>query len=685
MNPLASIVQPASKVMVGNDAAWHLSFHQEVDGEVAPGDPKIEFGRSDYYAEIQASLSSGLEGGVYSFTIEGLTDDAYARIAQGQDDSPSVVRLYLYWRDTNASAAGYVKNLAGLTDTLGGVKARDLGDYLIAELRIARVTRRAGNRRYETTVTAKERVFAILDGERLCLPPKTPDPIKAAAAPDKTAEKIVDNHGFEAHAYILEPAPGVGTGENPGTDDAWPPAGRPLIDVLKDLGRQMEDRTNRHGRGMYLIRDGKLQIGPRDIDVAIAQAVELDLARGLIQVEKLEELKTDERFNPCKNQKAKPPTREQYRLTLKGRPDVKPGGVVKFNPHADDFKRTGQSGGAFGALVGALSPANLLPSLGETFDKATLLYIQSVEHRQGRTSGWVTTVTGVVVRDGKEAWDHWSDLPGADDRDSAERAAKGAAATSEQRAAHAVTRLIAKAQGARKLLDVGEVRRMVTSGRAEPPGQTLTVWTGLEQTDTRPNQGRRLSIRRPSAAPAQGVAYVTPFAWGKCGLVLPRYPGTRVLVGYRNGQDNDPMALGAVWESGHGPSSEAGDWWLILPVDVPESQRAGVEPEVVPVEHTGKVTHDLIDAAGRRAIEVAQLTITVGKDTLKAVGNRPVHGADDVGVTIEHKGAKVMIKDDGTIVLEAAKDIELKAPSGDISLTANNVNVHVSGSMDVGS
>jgi uncharacterized protein involved in type VI secretion and phage assembly len=178
---------------------------------------------------------------------------------------------------------------------------------------------------------------------------------------------------------------------------------------------------------------------------------------------------------------------------------------------------------------------------------------------------------------------------------------------------------------------------------------------------------------------------LTPFAWGKCGLVLPRYPGTRVLVGYRNGEADDPMALGALWESGHGPESEAGDWWLILPVDVPENQRAQLDDTSTPQEHNGKVSHDLIDATGKRAIEVAQLTITVGPDKLQQVGSRPKHGADDIGVTIEHKGAKVMIKSDGTIVLEAAKNIELKAPSGDISLTAQNVKVHVSGSMDVGS
>lgn len=685
MSVLDSLVQPTSKILIGNDAAWHLAFHREENGDVKAGDPEIEFGRADYYAEIQASLPSGLEGGVYTFTIEGLTDAAYAAIAQGNADSPTVVRLYLYWRDTNANVTGYVKNLAGLTDTLGGVKAKDLDRFLVAELRIGRVSRRAGARRYETTITAKERVFAILDFERLCAGLDPSDLVDAA-------KLIAEGHGITPIIYTLRAAPDVDAGENTGADDEKPEKpekGGTLLGTLRNLGKKMAERSNQHGRGMYLIREGKLHIGPRDIDSEIELAIKLDLGGGLIQAEKLEPLIKDEHFNFCDKRMADPTatpeTRDQFRLTMKGRPDMKPGHVVKFKPHEADVKKSGQTAGALGALVSSFTPASILPSLGEDFANATRLYISSVEHRLGRTSGWVTTVTGVAIVDAEEAWDTYSDLPSAADREETGTETAGAPATPEQRAARAIARRIASTLNQQRHPQVGEVRRMVTQGRGEPPGQTLTVWSGLERADGRPHQGRRRPIRRPSPAPAQGVAYITPFAWGKCGLVLPRYPGTRVLVGYRNGQSDDPMALGALWESGHGPESEPGDWWLILPVDVPEDRRAEVSAETVPDEPNGNVTHDLIDATGRRAIEVTQLTITVGSDTLQQVGSRPAHGADDVGVTIEHKGAKVMIKDDGSIVLEAAKNIELKAPGGEISLTAKDVKVHVSGSMDVGS
>jgi hypothetical protein len=183
--------------------------------------------------------------------------------------------------------------------------------------------------------------------------------------------------------------------------------------------------------------------------------------------------------------------------------------------------------------------------------------------------------------------------------------------------------------------------------------------------------------------PVTAAAYTTPFAWGKCGLVLPRYPGTRVFVAYRNGLRNDPVEIGALWESGHGPDSQAGDWWLILPVGIPENERATIAEDKTPQEHTGKVSQDLIDADGNRVIEVGELTVRVGRDKLKKAGERPARGQAD-SVTIEHSGggASITIDQNGKISIKG-KNIELDAGSGDIKMNAANVKVTVSGSMDI--
>ena len=67
--------------------------------------------------------------------------------------------------------------------------------------------------------------------------------------------------------------------------------------------------------------------------------------------------------------------------------------------------------------------------------------------------------------------------------------------------------------------------------------------------------------------------YASPFAWGKFGLVLPRYPGMRVLLAHRNGDDDDLVDIGALWERGNAPASNPGDYWLILPAAIHEADR----------------------------------------------------------------------------------------------------------------
>ena len=672
-----NLLQPDSKILIGNDAAWHLAFHKEEGGKIASGDPVLELGRADYYAEIQATLPSGLEGGVYTFTIEGLTDAHYAAINQGKEGAPTAVRLYLYWRDTNSTGLGYLKNLAGLTDTFGTVKAKDLSACLVAELRISEVTRKAGARRYETTIKAKERVFAILESERLAA---KLDPGELVS----TAESLVSSHGITTTTYKLRPAKGVDSGEHKGKADDSPNKGEKLIDVLKNLGSRMEQRANKHGRGMYLIREGTLHIGPREIDTEIETATELDLSAGLIQSEKLAPLETDPHFDLLKaresNKNATIPVRNQFKLTMKGRQDMKPGRVVKFNPAKEDEEKLEKGGGFVGAMIDAFTPSNILPKLGETFDASSIrLYIASVEHKQGRTSGWVTTVTGVVIHDGEDAWDEHSDHRSSDDKEKQQKEA----ASAELRSAKAIAQLAANLLERQKHPEAGEIRGVTTKGKDEPPGQTVRVWTGLDRADGRRNQVRRRPVRKKDPAEATGVTYLTPFAWGKFGLVLPQYPGTRVLVGYRGGAIDDPVALGALWESGTGPESEPGDWWLILPTGIDEAKRADLTDDQS-ASPNGKASNDLIDAKGQRAIEVTKLTIRVGEDKVKDAGTRPTHGEDKIGVTIEHKGAMVTIDDDGTITLKAAKNIVLDASSGDIELKAKNVKVSVSGSMDVG-
>jgi hypothetical protein len=245
--------------------------------------------------------------------------------------------------------------------------------------------------------------------------------------------------------------------------------------------------------------------------------------------------------------------------------------------------------------------------------------------------------------------------------------------------------MAAEAAAGIEVADVAEVRTVRAQGTSEPPGQTTDVWKGLEPPDGRAGQARRLPIARSAAHEVKGVPYVTPFAWGEnCGLLLPRYPGTRVVLVHRLGEASDPVDAGAIWESGHMPTKgKPGDWWLILPAEVAQTDRekAGAEK---PSAYTGKATNDLIDADGDRFIEVGRLTVRVGRDALKAAGERPAAGSTDNFVAIEHKDNKthVLIKQDGTIEIHAEADLKLSATKS-ITLTADKVDVSVKDAMTV--
>jgi len=188
------------------------------------------------------------------------------------------------------------------------------------------------------------------------------------------------------------------------------------------------------------------------------------------------------------------------------------------------------------------------------------------------------------------------------------------------------------------------------------------------------------------------VPYLTPFAWGKCGLVVPRYPGTRVVSVYRHGLPDDPVEVGAVWGAGEGPDAQAGDWWLSLPVGFPKNNRAAISDDAVPAQHSGAVANDLIDADGHRVVEVANLRVRIGSGGLKQAGTRPEPAPDDTLLSVEHSdGTTLLTIDSSGAVRVVAKgalslkgsSISLDAGNGSVSITAKTVDVHVSDQMTV--
>ena len=108
-------------VRPGHDAGWLLAFHTEEDDFKISKKPVCELSRDGYYGEITASLPSGLEGGVYTFTIEGLLDSDYAKISLVANPKVKVVRLYMFWRDGAANGLDVISNVVSLPDITGSV------------------------------------------------------------------------------------------------------------------------------------------------------------------------------------------------------------------------------------------------------------------------------------------------------------------------------------------------------------------------------------------------------------------------------------------------------------------------------------------------------------------------------------------------------------------------------------
>ncbi|MGW0202989.1 hypothetical protein [Nonomuraea sp. NPDC003201] len=645
------------EVSIGNHPGWLLAFGS-ADGLAEPWFVSSD----DAHAEIHAALPQGLEGGTYRFTIERLPDALFAKLSKRDKLDRrvyTVVKLYLFWREALAGAADYLKGLAGL-DRIGNGLTPDRAGAEIAVLSVVGVARANGDRGVETEITCRERVFQHLSERAIC---SDKGGIDATSLPSAIST-VLDRLDLKANSRtysgpLATPAPAV-----PGKGKQQIKNGTGGVEALRDLAGRIEQQTGLYGRGMLLIRRGTLHVGPREIPLS-GDGADVTEAGGLADVQPLEPIVTDPAFDRCAHPGEEPPSRRQYRLICKGRPDLRPGDVVRFTPPPGETPSAGFGAaslfGSIGVLASASSPHGASGS-------PIRLYVNAVEHKLGRRSGFVTTLTGVELPQGRSQWDARTAPPRKDDEETS-----ADAGTDSARQIRALAR--AAAAGLAQA-EVGELRATTSAGDQSRPAQSVTVWRGLTGGQGDANQGGRLPVARPSPAPASDVPYLTPFAFGRAGLVLPAYPGTRVAVVHRLGDGADPMVAGALWTAGEAPDSAPGDWWLILPSAVPTAERDSIADSAVPSGYRAAASDDLIDADGNRVIEVGELTVRVGKAALQEAGTRPERAADGQSVTIEHADgrSKIVMKADGTIQIVAGKDLEI---------TAQNVKVKVSGTMDV--
>lgn len=164
---------------------------------------------------------------------------------------------------------------------------------------------------------------------------------------------------------------------------------------------------------------------------------------------------------------------------------------------------------------------------------------------------------------------------------------------------------------------------------------------------------------------------VSPFAWHRCGLVVPVYPGMRALLGHNLDLVNDAVVTGFLWSQVQTaeyqpPKNLPGDYWLCLPTQIGPDQRP-----------MGKGVNDLTDKSGLRVIQNKGLRITVGNGNLPEVGERPTLPSEQTLVIEHEQGTKITIANDGALQIEATgnKAITIKNDVGSIKVDSSGIEV----------
>lgn len=652
-----------TEVVPGTVPAWALVF--------SGGREQRTIGSDTYVGSVSATLPVGLAGGAYEIVIEGMTSEDYQRINSLAAAAPLSASLHMWWKDAPTGVLGGLAKFTGLDNPLSATTPEPPAGSLVAELRVDRLARRPGPRRVDVVVTGRELVVAALS-ERLVDGRCTETLLQAVKQVAGGVVPVIDHRLDKAERRPDQ------------KDFVVIPAGSALHAMETTTG-QVQAALGLYGLQIAMIRDGGLHVGewtatapmpPLDVGRS------LDDASGLLAIERGADLPRDARVPAGQFGKRSP--RRTFAVTALGRPDLKPGDRVSLVLPPEDF--TIAEPPSIGATL-LTSVPNLPFGAADPGAQPSVCRIVELSHTISREKGFLTTFRAVVLNGADDGWDRVE--RGTTARDVSPRRQAGVPfADSAHGAASTINTLVAdltsRAQGAVR------ARPAVIHDHSHSPGvprHSSDVWHSDAAPDGRPRAAQRTEITAAAHAELNQVPYVTPFAWGGFGMVLPRYPGTRVVLANVGGGPGDFVDVGALWPVGGGPAARPGDYWLALPVGITEREHLRDPDKQLPDD--GPATHDLIDGDGTRVIETARFVLRV-TDTLTKVPDRPAPD-DDLGagsVLIESRtgqgGARIVLSDDGSVTITAKSITFDTEGQGDIELKAKNVNVTLDGgTMDV--
>lgn len=659
---------------------WALRFFAE-DDDGNPGEALLTVDYGGHTAEISLALEGGLTAGRLDITLGRLTARDFGKLVRAQllefvDEeirrAPGPRRVFvkvaMYWKDP-------IVALPEFSD-----------DRVIETFRLTKMSREVDGLDIVTRLEGHRAVYDRIAASR------TPrgDGIESADTLSAVSDvleamELESGKDFEVH---------TGVAEQPPNPQRFAPNAA-VLPILASLREQMIRRPPyRRGRSLYLIRDGKLHVGPFRPIPHEGDPKELTAEVGLLGVKKMP---TSQSVSATESpQESSPDERDNWEVRCAGRMDIQPGDVVTF-------RKPSETAG----LLGGFGLPSVPDILGGGDDVVTL-YVAGISQRLAKSEGWITTINGVAIEGSpieENAWDvvRTRDGETPDEDESAQQGRPSG------QVAQAVGRRINQAFAARPTSSVGEIREHTieaqsNGGHIERAAHSSLVIRGIDDLGG-PRQARLDEILRdPDPDVQPNVPYLTNFAWGPFGHVLPRYPGMRVMMLNHRSNPNDPVEIGALWrtdsdEPSKSPTNnELGDWWLILPAygaDDPPTPPDGHDP-VTPAPDL-KASHDLITAKGQRAIEVNGFTVRSHEPaSLTAPADRPVIPTDDDegGILIEQVDGKAKLKmlKDGTISIEQGDEgeqskivmlsdgtIEIEA-KGDLKLKGNNIQLVARGS-----
>lgn len=556
--------------------------------------PVRAFGRGGYEATIAVERDATFRAATFSLAIDGIRSQDLDAITAGPCP---IVSLAVGWRDRPGSVGAALVHLAaaaGLVDDDGGTP--------VLRGRVRRMERTVAGLRHRTTFSGIDAIWALLAATRVG------DARVPATGSASDRIQILARIADPTLRVVAEGPPALpeGTVEVSATDT-----------VLAAI-RRIADAAypSSEGRPPMLLRGTQLHVGTWERMVQDGTLHDLDASAGLVEI-------TPEPFEHEQGleEPYAPVVADAYRLLLLGRADI----------HVGDLARVAIPAASAG-VGGALSM--LGAALGATAPRE--FRVVGVAHALGPEIGFTTTLRVDAVRAGP---------------------ARPSATGEEHGIAERLDRRIALSSRTRRTIEVGLVTRQSTDAAEPWHAQRLGLRSGLDPAALAPNLPVSAAIADP---PARLVdkPYLTPFAFGRTGLVVPHYPGTRVLHLDYDGEPHSAVVAGALWDAGSEPASQPGDWWLSLPIGV-EPAEEGDEPQASP---SGKISSDLTDAAGKRTVRVRGFEITVGSAHLPDVGQRLTGAADDTLVIKGAAGnARIEIASNGAITLATDEQLTIRA------------------------